>query len=261
VNRPQYLFGDGDDAAQRLGLLASLYHESTRTFVKKATGSAHFQLSLDLGCGLGFTTHLIADTLQCDRVIGLDASAAFIESARRNSSRRVSFLQHDVTVVPFPTGRANLIFARFLLTHLHNPAAVVGNWASQLERGGLLLLEETETIRTTHPVLARYLNIVAEMLAAQLNQLYAGQPLGILKIPPGLKQVTNELRPLAVSNSDAARMFSLNMRAWKDNDFIRANYSRYSINDLEQNLTEVFQQGPSSGETRWEMRQIAWSRQ
>jgi trans-aconitate 2-methyltransferase len=259
MSRPEYLFGDSDIAAQRLELLARVYRESTRPFLVETAGSAHFPLALDLGCGPGFTTHLIAETLHCDLVIGVDASAGFIELARAND--RLSFIQHDVTVVPFPTGRANLIFARFLLTHLCNPAAVVGNWATQLEPGGLLLLEETEAIRTTHSVLASYLNIVGAMLAAQSNQLYAGRPLGTLKIPPGLKQVTNELRPLAVMNSDAAQMFSLNMRAWKENNFIRANYSRHSINELEQKLAELSRQESPSGETRWDMRQVAWSRE
>jgi len=261
MSRSEYLFGDSDIAAQRLELLARVYRESTRAFLLETAGSAHFTLALDLGCGPGFTTHLLAETLHCDLVIGVDVSPGFIELARANSNDRLSFIQHDVTVVPFPAGRANLIFARFLLTHLRNPAAVVGNWATQLEPSGLLLLEEAEAIRTTHSVLASYLNIVGTMLAAQSNQLYAGRPLGTLKIPPGLKQVTNELRPLAVMNSNAARMFSLNMRAWKENDFIRANYSRHSISELERNLTELSQQESPSGETRWDMRQVAWSRE
>ncbi len=162
MNQPQYLFGDSTTAAQRLKLLASVYNESTRAFLAKAAGSARFQLALDLGCGPGFTTRLIADTLRCDRVIGLDASAGFIELARANSGERLSFLRHDLTAIPFPSGRPNLIFSRFLLTHLREAAAVVAKWATQLEDRGLLLLEETEAIHTAHPVFARYLRIVRQ---------------------------------------------------------------------------------------------------
>jgi trans-aconitate 2-methyltransferase len=149
VTQPQYLFGDNDNAAQRLELLARVYHESTRAFLCKATGYKHSPLALDLGCGPGFTTRLIADTLLCDRVIGLDSSKAFINLAWANSGERLSFWEHDVTATPFPWGRANLIFSRFLLTHLRDPEAVVANWASQLERCGLVLLEETEAISHT----------------------------------------------------------------------------------------------------------------
>jgi trans-aconitate 2-methyltransferase len=118
LSRSEYLFGDSDIAAQRLKMLAGVYQESTRVFLQNAAGSAHFPLALDLGCGPGFTTRLVAATVLCDRVIGFDASAGFIEMARRDANERLSFLQHDVTAVPFPCERANLIFARFLLTHL-----------------------------------------------------------------------------------------------------------------------------------------------
>jgi trans-aconitate 2-methyltransferase len=64
MSRPEYLFGDGDTAAQRLKLLASVYQESTRAFLSRAAGSARFRLVLDLGCGPGFTTHLISDALR-----------------------------------------------------------------------------------------------------------------------------------------------------------------------------------------------------
>jgi hypothetical protein len=36
MNRAQYLFGDSNPAAQRLRLLASVYRESTRTFLMAA---------------------------------------------------------------------------------------------------------------------------------------------------------------------------------------------------------------------------------
>jgi trans-aconitate 2-methyltransferase len=261
VSRPQYLFGDSNAAGQRLKLLASVYQESTRAFLANAAGSARFQLVLDLGCGPGFTTHLIADTLRCDRVIGFDASACFIELACASAGGRVSFLQHDITVIPFSRERANLIFARFLLTHLRDPAALVAKWATQLERTGLLVLEETEAIYTAHPIFARYLKIVEMMLAAQSNQLYAGHVVATVNLPGELKPITNKLHPLPVRNSDAAHMFVLNLQAWKESEFVLANYSRDSVLELEQALTEIAGRESSAKEIEWELRQAAWSKE
>jgi trans-aconitate 2-methyltransferase len=261
MNRSQYLFGDSDIAAQRLQLLASIYRESTRAFLLRAAGSIHFPLALDLGCGPGFTTRLIAETLRCDRVAGLDVSAGFIESARANSDERTSFLQHDVTIVPFPRGRANLIFARCLLSHFRDSAGVVAKWATQLEPRGLLLLEETEAIHTRHAVFTRYLGIVEAMLSAQSNQLYAGHMLAGLNLPAELKQMTGDLRPLPVRSSDAARMFVLNLRSWKENQFIRANYAPDSVSELEDELTQIAVSESSSREIEWLMRQTAWLRE
>lgn len=258
MSQPEYLFGDSDTAAQRLKLLASVYQESTRAFLARAAGSARFRLALDLGCGPGFTTHLINDTLRCDRVIGLDASAGFIKLARAAAGERMSFLQHDITAIPFPSGRANLISSRFLLTHLHDPDAVIAKWATQLEQGGLLLLEEVESIHTVHPAFGRYLAIVEAMLASQSNRLYAGRIIAELDSPGGLKCTFSELRSVPVRDCDAARMFSLNLNTWKGSEFVRTHYSSGLITELEKDLAEIAAVESPAREIEWEMRQSAW---
>jgi trans-aconitate 2-methyltransferase len=258
VSQPEYLFGDSDTAAQRLKLLASVYQESTRTFLEYAAGPRRFHLVLDLGCGPGFTTQLISDTLLCDRVIGLDASAGFIKLAHAAASEDVSFLQHDITATPFPCRYANLIFSRFLLTHLRDPGAVVAKWATQLESGGHLLLEETETIHTVHPAFERYLTIVEAMLASQSNELYAGRLIANLDSPGGLKRTCSELRSLPVRNCDAAHMFALNLSTWKNNEFVRTNYSSGFILELENDLTKIAAIESPAREIEWEMRQSVW---
>ena len=42
----------------------------------------------------------------------------------RGSDERVSFVQHDITSTPFPIGRGDLIFSRFLLSHLSDAGCV-----------------------------------------------------------------------------------------------------------------------------------------
>jgi trans-aconitate 2-methyltransferase len=258
VSPPQYLFGDSDAAFERLQLLGRVYHESTRTFLAKAAASEYLRLGLDLGCGPGFTTHLIAETLRCERVIGLDASEGFIKLARTNANERVMFLRHDINAVPFPNSPANLIFCRFLLSHLRNPAAVIAKWATQLDARGLLLLEEAEAIVTAHPVFARYLTIVEAMLAAQSNQLYAGRLVANLHLQGALQRESSELRPLPVRNCEAARMFELNLRTWKDSEFVRNNYSRDCIAELDNELSTIATGESSAHDIEWEMRQATW---
>jgi trans-aconitate 2-methyltransferase len=229
VSQAQYLFGDNDTATQRLRLLADIYQDSTHVFLSKAAGLCRLPLALDLGCGPGFTTRLIGETLPCERVIGLDVSTTFIEQARANSGNRLSFVQHDITAVPFPSGPANLIFARFLLTHLRDPAAVVRTWATQLEGRGLLLLEETEAIHTYHPVFVRYLSIVEAMLGGRSNQLYAGHLIASLDSPGGLKSIFNERCSVSVRNRDAANMFVLNLRTWRTTSLFALTTKRFYI--------------------------------
>ena len=122
------------------------------------------QLAADLGCGPGYTTHLLADTLKPERTVGLDNSENFLSHVRTTASDNVSFRLHDITTAPFPEAPFDLIFSRLVLTHLQDPMAAIDLWTDQLRPGGLLLLEEVERIYTKVPALVTYLDIQQAML-------------------------------------------------------------------------------------------------
>jgi SAM-dependent methyltransferase len=244
--KPKYAFGDTDIAARRLELLAHVFENSTRAFLREAPATKlglaqnlAQKIAIDLGCGPGFTTHLIAQTLGFSRVVGLETSERFIELARATASARISFELHDVCRVPFPTGAADMIFCRFLVTHLADPADALAKWATQLNHGGLLMLEEVERIDTDHPVLCSYVGLVEAMLQSQSNTLYAGPLIAELETPQGLQNVASEVRRVAVLTSDAAGLFRLNLQVWKEHAFIRENYSEKTIRNLERAIEAI----------------------
>jgi trans-aconitate 2-methyltransferase len=258
MSRVQYVFGDSSTAAQRLEVLARVFHDSTRSFLSRIAGEIAWRRIVDLGCGPGFTTRLIAQTLKCEQVIGLDSSPAYIDYARANSNPRVSFALDDVTAIPLPDGRADVIFCRFLVTHLKDPAATVAAWARQVERGGLLMMEEADSIQTDHPVFRRYIGLVEAALASRSNRLFAGPAIAALSPPAGLEIMSNELRAVPVRNGDAARLFALNFKTLKDGEFARSNYSPDALQELEQSLDEIAAHESSAQEIVWIMRQVAW---
>jgi trans-aconitate 2-methyltransferase len=261
--KPKYAFGDTDIAARRLELLAHVFEHSTRAFLREALatrlGLAQ-NLAIDLGCGPGFTTHLIAETLGFGRVVGLETSQRFIELARATASARISFELHDVCCVPFPTGTADMIFCRFLVTHLADPADALAKWATQLNHGGLLMLEEVERINTAHPVLSAYVGIVEAMLQSQSNTLYAGTFIAEPDRTQGLQNVSSEVRRVAVINSDAAGLFRLNLQVWKERAFIRETYSEKTIRDLDSALEAIARQRGRESDIEWRMRQVIFRR-
>ena len=257
--KPKYAFGDTDIAARRLELLAHVFENSTRAFLRDASAT-QLGLALDLGCGPGFTTHLIAETLGFSRIVGLETSERFVELARATASARISFELHDVCSVPFPTGPADMIFCRFLVTHLADPADALAKWATQLNHGGLLMLEEVERIDTVHPVLCSYVGIVEAMLQSQSNTLYAGPLIAELDTPQGLQEVVSEVRRVAVINSDAARLFRLNLQVWKEHAFIRENYSEKTIRDLDSALEGIARERGKASDIEWCMRQVIFQR-
>jgi trans-aconitate 2-methyltransferase len=75
-----YAFGDSAAAARRLDLLADLFAPTTRALLERFAGRP-LDLAVDLGCGTGHTTRLLASVLGPRRAVGLDQSASFVALA------------------------------------------------------------------------------------------------------------------------------------------------------------------------------------
>lgn len=254
-----YLFRDTDLAARRLSVLADVYAPTSRAFLETAVTNTP-RVAVDLGCGPGYTTRLLADVTGCKRVIGIDASEYFLALARQDAPQHISFLAHDVTQVPFPVEQSDLIFCRFLLTHLQDPQRVIERWATQLGPQGLLLVEEVEWIESEHPALSTYLSIVAAMLEQQANQLYIGSALDAMSVGGGLSRKMSRVYRYPVSTKLAATMFSMNIPAWEHQPFIQEHYAPGMIKRLEQELRALAETSTAEGEITWGMRQIAYER-
>jgi trans-aconitate 2-methyltransferase len=254
-----YLFQDTDRAAHRLRVLADVFAASSRTFMQDVVSTAP-QLALDLGCGPGYTTRLLAEATHCVQAIGLDSSGHFLTLAARYASERISFLHHDVTQIPFPIEPSDLIFCRMLLTHLQDPLSVIERWVTQLRPQGLLLLEEVEWIRTEHSLFRSYLDIVAALLEQHVNQLYIGPLLEKQQMDHGLKRHMSRVYHVPVSTAQAASLFSLNIHSWKSLPFVQKCYSASMIDQLERNLRVLAETSTRFGEIEWDMRQLAYER-
>jgi ubiquinone/menaquinone biosynthesis C-methylase UbiE len=218
-----YLFRDTNIAARRLQVLADVFAPASRAFWQDIVIDTP-RIAVDLGCGPGYTTRLLAESTGSVQTIGIDASEYFLALARENAPEHISFVQHDVTQVPFPVEAGDIIYCRFLLTHLKDPQSIVERWATQLRPQGLLLVEEVEWIQSEHPLLSTYLGIVAAMLEQQANQLYIGPLLDTMQVGDGLRRCMSRVYRLPVSTKQAATMFSMNIPSWKNRLFVLERY-------------------------------------
>jgi trans-aconitate 2-methyltransferase len=75
-----YAFGDSGPAARRLGLLADLFEPPSRAFLARVAGDP-VDLAVDLGCGPGHSTRLVASVVGARRTLGLDQSGSFVGRA------------------------------------------------------------------------------------------------------------------------------------------------------------------------------------
>lgn len=255
----RYLFGDTGLATQRLQVLAEVFADSSRAFLRD-TVTTKPCLVLDLGCGPGYSTRFLVDVLSCERVVGLDNSEHFIVLAQQTKRDGVAFHLHDVTVVPFPVGPSDLLYCRFLLTHLAEPEGVIEKWATQLRPKGLLLVEEVERIHTSNAVFSAYLNVLAALMEHQSRKLYVGAGLDALEDSTTLTKRRSQVRRFPISTDKAATMFFLNLQVWKDQPFIRASYAPTLIEQLEQDLAALIEKPGRETEIEWELRQIVFER-
>ena len=254
-----YAFGDGPAAARRLDLLAELFEPASRSFLERVAGLARRPgLGVDLGCGTGHTTRLVAEVLEPDRMVGLDQSEFFVAVAA-GGPPGVEFAVHDVTRVPFPCPPADVCYGRLLLSHLPDPGAVLAAWATQLTPGGLLLADEVERIHTDLPALRGYLEVAAALLATRGHTLEIGPVLARLPDPPGLARRDDRIGHLAPPAHRAAAMFALNLAVWGGEAVRTGVASADQLDRLATDLAAVAD-GDVDGSIRWELRQLVLQR-
>lgn len=254
VGQSPYAFGDTAPARRRLARLAEVFEDASREFLREAVAFRP-TLALDLACGPGYSTRLVAEVTGAVRTVGVDSSGPFLEAAREAASEMISFVEHDVSSVALPVG-ADLMYARFVLSHLSDPEGAVAGWASQLAPAGLLALDETESIRTTNPVLCTYLEVVADLLASRGADLYVGPRLHVLTEGPGWQQRASRLRVVDLPTPVAAELFAMNLAVWRSDPYAgQANH----LDELAAELQELAVSN-SHQVVAWGLRQVTLER-
>lgn len=266
----RYTLGDNQVAGDRLGLLARVFGPASVALLRRgAPAGGPPGLAVDLGCGPGHTTRMVARTLGPTETIGLDASAAFVDRAAEETDRdvqangplpsQVRFVHHDVTRLPWPVPPADLVFARYLLAHLPEPASVVASWGTGLAPGGRLLLDEVERIDVEVPAFATYLEVSGEMIRAQGAELYVGQALRDLGTIDGLDLVESTTATISPTVDEVARLFAMNLATWRHDPWILEHVDPRVVGTLADDL-DARLGDERRGEIVWTHRQLVLER-
>ena len=239
-----YTFGDDEVAAGRLDLLAHVYQQPTRSLLAR-WAPARVGLAVDLGCGPGHTTRLLHSVLEPSRLVGVERSPAYAALARRQLADLpgVEVLEDDVTQ-PLPVTGADVVFARFLLTHLAAPAAALRTWAAALAPGGRVIVQETARLVSRDPALGRYYELVAELQQRHGQALDVGTRLADLAAEAGLQVERAAIRPLEQRPSEMAALHVLNLRTWR-RDREAADFDDDELDALDEALVAIARGGPA----------------
>ena len=104
------------------------------------------QTILDLGTGTGYVALALAKRCRECRVIGLDVSAAGLDSARRAAAERgltnIDFQLYDGVVLPFAAGSCDAAVSRYAWHHLPRPETTLEGLARAVRGGGRFVLAD-----------------------------------------------------------------------------------------------------------------------
>jgi ubiquinone/menaquinone biosynthesis C-methylase UbiE len=106
---------------------------------------------LDIGCGTGPVSRVLARCSGVGRVIGIDPSPVFLNTARNLASgfSNLTFLEGDCRSLPFPDSSCDVIVLHTTLSHIPGPEAALGETFRVLRPGGVLAVFDGNYTTTT----------------------------------------------------------------------------------------------------------------
>jgi SAM-dependent methyltransferase len=142
-----YAIRGGVPGRQRLRILSRVLYASTAAlFDRLEVGEG--MTCLDVGCGGGDVTRELAGCVgPGGKVVGVDIDATKLDLARTEADAHdmlnVEFRALDIRTQNAGT-EFDVVYARFLLTHLDDPASAVQAFFLHLRPGGLAVVEDID---------------------------------------------------------------------------------------------------------------------
>ncbi len=143
----EYSIKGGEQGAKRLDVLFNTLEGSTKEFLNRAEVKKDIYC-LDLGCGNGGVSFLLANLVgPKGYVLGLDLDQKNIQIATETATVRdiehVAFQRFDVYELE-SKHEFDLVYSRFLLSHLASPEPVLKRAFEAIKPGGTILIEDTD---------------------------------------------------------------------------------------------------------------------
>ncbi len=142
-----YVIRGGVEGRERLRVLGRVMHASSSSLFDRL-GLREGLSCLDVGCGGADATLELARRVgPSGRTVGVDIDATKLELARCEAAERglrhVSFEELDIRETSLDH-RFDVVYSRFLLTHLSDPAGAVAAFFQHLRPGGVVAVEDID---------------------------------------------------------------------------------------------------------------------
>lgn len=210
-----YVIDGGAQGKARLSILGQAMNRYSLEVLREAGLSEGLQV-LDAGCGGGTMTHEIAHIIGNKGVAtGIDFDGSIIELNSKEAAderlANISFRQQDICQLD-EAGVYDIIFARFLLSHLSEPEKAVANMVRALKPGGRLVLEDIQFSAHVHypynAAMATYIEWYAKVVEQTGGDAERGLYLHQYLVNEGLEELNIRIAQ-PVGTSGPAKIMSL----------------------------------------------------
>jgi ubiquinone/menaquinone biosynthesis C-methylase UbiE len=141
MTRATYIHGTDPDEQARLAQLNALTNRAFLEFLNVPTGG----LVLEVGSGLGILAAAVQDAGAV--VVGVEYAWPQLDGAKRrrhHSARAPHLVQGDAHHLPVGEGLFDLVYARYVLEHVHDPARVLAEMTRVVRPGGTVAVLEND---------------------------------------------------------------------------------------------------------------------
>jgi SAM-dependent methyltransferase len=196
LSEQHYLIRGGLEGRERLRVLGRVMRPTTLPLLERAGVSSGMRC-LDVGCGGGDVTFDLASLVGVTGLsVGVDVDATKIELARADAEQvavsNVEFRVADVTE-GLGDDEHDIVYARFVLTHLRDPEGAVAEMKRVLRPGGRLIVEDIDFrgsfCEPENPDFERYEEIYEESARRNGGDPWIGLRLPAMLVAAGFDRV------------------------------------------------------------------------
>lgn len=223
MDKRHYIIRGGVEGRDRLRVLSRVMRPATLSLLQRA-GIKPGMTCLDVGCGGGDVSFELAHLVSPGgRVVGMDIDEVKLNLARKEAAtqgaaniefRLVNISESD------PEGEFDFVHARFLLTHLQNPAGALAKIRQAMQPGGILAVSDIDFrgyfSHPDSPAMRRYVNLYTETVKRRGGDPNIGPRLPTLLAENGFENVQMNVVQPAGTEGEVKLISPLTMEAIAD---------------------------------------------
>jgi ubiquinone/menaquinone biosynthesis C-methylase UbiE len=145
-----YMISVGEADRKRLDALGATFNPTSMEIIIAHTNVKNPKI-LDVGCGNGCLTNMIAKTLKGCQVVGVDISQEQLDTSKKTAAEEnltnISWELCDVYKLNDLQKKHpelfDVVHSRFVLTHVQEPEKAADQMLSMVKPGGVLIIEES----------------------------------------------------------------------------------------------------------------------